>query len=154
MLADLLYDFANEVSKIMRVLFICVENACRSQMAEGFARALGGGRVEAYSAGSRPSGRVNPRAVALMHERGIDISSQRSKGFSELPVTDFDYAVTMGCPDACPFVPGTRLIAWDIPDPKDLSDDGFRAVRDEIERRVEELLAGVNSPQRRERKSS
>lgn len=94
-----------------RILFICVENACRSQIAEGFARALGKGKVEAYSAGSRPSGKVNTRAVALMKERGIDISSQTSKSFDDLPVKEFDYAVTMGCPDSCPFIPNTRLIS-------------------------------------------
>ncbi len=127
----------------MRVLFVCVENSCRSQMAEGFARARGQGRVEAYSAGSKPSGRVNPRAIALMGERGIDLSSQTSKGFDDLPVKEFDYTVTMGCDDACPFIPVPDHRAWRVEDPKDLPDDEFRKVRDEIERKVSGLLAGM-----------
>jgi len=124
-----------------RVLLICVENSCRSQMAEGFARNRWKGRVEAYSAGSKPSGTVDTRAVAFMKERGIDISGQRSKGFMDLPVKEFDYAVSMGCLDVCPFVPGARHIAWDIRDPKGLTDDEFRVVRDEIEGNVVGLLS-------------
>ncbi|MDD5556580.1 MAG: arsenate reductase ArsC [bacterium] len=124
-----------------RILFVCVENSCRSQMAEGFARALAPGAIEAFSAGSRPSGEVDPRAIAFMRERGIDISGHRSKGFGDLPVREFDVAVSMGCADVCPFVPGARRIAWEIPDPKGLDDGGFRAVRDEIGRKVAELLS-------------
>ncbi len=126
-----------------RCLFVCVENSCRSQMAEGFARALGKGRIEAYSAGSKPSGRVHPRASAFMGEKGIDLSSHTSKGFGDLPVKDFHYAVTMGCDDACPFIPASDHIAWQVEDPKDLPDDEFREVRDEIERKVSGLLSGV-----------
>ena len=124
-----------------RVLFVCVENSCRSQMAEGFARALGGGEMEAFSAGSKPSGVVNPRAIAFMKERGIDISRQKLKGFDELPDVEFDYAVTMGCQDVCPLVSSDRHIAWDIRDPKNLSDEEFRKVRDEIENKVTELVS-------------
>lgn len=127
-----------------RLLFVCVENSCRSQMAEGFARAIGEGRVEAYSAGSKPSGMVNTRAVVFMRERGIDISGQRSKGFNDLPIIEFDYAVSMGCRDVCPFVPGARHIAWDVRDPKGLTDDEFRAVRDEIRERVAALIADIS----------
>ncbi len=123
------------------LLFVCVENSCRSQMAEGFARALGGGRVVAHSAGSRPSGQVNPRAVTFMRERGVDLTTQRSKGLDDLPATDWDFVVTMGCGDACPMITARHRRDWDLPDPKSLDDDGFRAVRDRIERQVRELIA-------------
>lgn len=128
---------------MIRILFVCVENSCRSQIAEGFARTLGEGRVVAFSAGSRPSGRVNERAIAFMREAGIDISGHRSKGLDELPNVPWDYIATMGCGDACPAVPARVRVDWDLPDPKHLDDDGFRAVRDRIERHVRELLAGA-----------
>jgi arsenate reductase (thioredoxin) len=123
-----------------RLLFVCIENSCRSQMAEGFARSLGRGDVDAYSAGSQPSGVVNARAIALMRERGIDIETQRSKGLDDLPPVAWDAVVTMGCGDACPVLPARRRVDWDLPDPKYLDDDGFRAVRDDIGRRVRRLL--------------
>jgi protein-tyrosine-phosphatase len=129
------------------VLFVCVENSCRSQMAEGFARRLAGDRFRIYSAGSRPSGEVDPRAVRLMGEKGVDLAGQRSTGLDELPgVASWEYVVTMGCGDACPHVPATHRLDWDLPDPKGLDDDGFRRVRDEIERRVRSLLAAGESP--------
>jgi protein-tyrosine-phosphatase len=128
---------------LRRVLFVCVENACRSQMAEAFARVHGGGRIEAQSAGSRPSGHLNVRAVEFMRERGIDLSTQRSKGLSEVAGLCFAAVVTMGCGDACPSVPAARRVEWDIPDPKKLPDAEFRAIRDRIERAVLELLAVV-----------
>jgi protein-tyrosine-phosphatase len=124
-----------------RVLFICVENACRSQMAEAFARRLGAGRVDACSAGSHPAARVNPRAVAFMAERGYDLNAQASKPVAAFDGQAFDAIVTMGCGDACPWLPATRRVDWDLPDPKALPDDEFRAVRDEIEHRVQRLLA-------------
>lgn len=124
----------------MNVLFVCVENSCRSQMAEGFARALGGNRVAAFSAGSRPSGRVNPRAIGFMAEAGVDLAPHRSKGLDDLPVVTWDRVVTMGCGDACPHLPARQRLDWALPDPKDLDDDGFRAVRDRIEALVRELL--------------
>ena len=120
-----------------KLLFVCVENSCRSQMAEGFARAVG---AEAYSAGSRPSGRVNPRAVAFMKEKGIDLGVHASKGLTDLPDGTWDGVVTMGCGDACPHVPARNRLDWDLPDPKDLSDEGFRAVRDRIEALVADLV--------------
>src|SRR4051812_21956707 len=126
-----------------RVLFVCVENSCRSQMAEAFARRLGAGRVEAYSAGSRPSGQVNPRAVAAMAEVGYDLTAHRSRGLDDLAGLDFAVAVTMGCGDACPNVRAARRLDWQIPDPKALPPDEFRAVRDLIERRVRELLKSL-----------
>jgi len=126
---------------VRTILFVCVGNSCRSQMAEGFARALGQGAVAAHSAGSRPSGRVHPTAVRLMAERGIDITSQRSKGLDALPpgVTWGDL-VTMGCGDACPHVPASRRHDWDLPDPDGMDDDAFRSVRDRIETLVREVL--------------
>jgi glutathione/glutaredoxin type arsenate reductase len=119
-----------------KVLFVCVENSCRSQMAEGFARHLGKGLVEAYSAGSRPSGKVNPDAVAVMKESGIDISSQTSKGFGDVLGVSFDYAITLGCKDTCPFVPAQKHFEWQIGDPKGKSIDVFRVVRDRIKGEV------------------
>lgn len=124
-----------------RILFVCIENSCRSQMAEGFARAIGGERVDAHSAGSRPSGEVNARAIAFMREKGIDILRQESKGLDDLRALRWDYIVTMGCGDACPALPATHRVDWDLPDPKHLDDDGFRAVRDRIEREVRALIA-------------
>ena len=122
------------------LLFVCVENSCRSQMAEGFAHALGQGRIAAFSAGSRPSGQVDPRAIQLMRERDIDLSIQRSKGLDELPAGRWDYVVTMGCGDACPNLPARHRRDWDLPDPKHLDDDGIRAVRDRIGLLVLDLI--------------
>ena len=122
-----------------RVLFVCVENSNRSQMAEAFARVHGGPRVVAVSAGSRPSGQINPRAIAFMAERGIDLATQHSKSLSDVE-GQFDAVVTMGCGDACPWIPAARRLDWALPDPKHLPDDGFRGVRDEIEQRVLTLL--------------
>jgi protein-tyrosine-phosphatase len=123
------------------LLFVCVENANRSQMAEGFARSLGRGRVVAFSAGSRPSGQVSARAVQFMRERGVDLTSQLSKGLDDLPRVKWDYIVTMGCGDACPNLPAVHRADWELPDPKHLDDDGFRAVRDRIEALVRDLIA-------------
>ena len=124
-----------------RVLFVCVENSNRSQMAEAFARLHGGDRVEACSAGSRPSGRVNPRAVESMREVGYDLTGHRSKGLAEVPA-EVDVVVGMGCGDeGCAVVRAGRREEWDIPDPKELPPSQFRKVRDLIERKVRELLA-------------
>ncbi len=130
-----------ELHSPKRVLFVCVENSNRSQMAEAFARIHGCGRVEAFSAGSRPSGRVNPRAVQFMREKGYDLSAHASKSLDQFNGQDIDVAVTMGCGDACPLVRAGRREEWNIPDPKELPDEGFRQVRDLIESRVKALLA-------------
>ena len=122
------------------LLFVCVENSCRSQMAEGFAHALGQGRIAAFSAGSRPSGLVDARAIQFMREQGIDLSVQRSKGLDELPAVRWDHIVTMGCSDACPHLPARQRRDWDLPDPKQLDDDGFRAVLDRIRLLVHGLV--------------
>lgn len=125
-----------------RVLFVCVENANRSQIAEAFARHYGGGRVEALSAGSRPSGTVNPRARQFMAELGIDLSTQSSKSLADVD-GEFDAVVTMGCGDECPWLPARRREDWALPDPRHLSDDDYRAVRDAIAARVQALLASL-----------
>lgn len=122
-----------------RVLFVCVENANRSQMAEAFARMFGGERVEAFSAGSRPSGTINPRAVRFMAEVGYDLSAHRSKSLDEIG-GEFAAVVTMGCGDACPWVPAARREDWALPDPKHMDDGSYRVVRDEIAARVRALV--------------
>lgn len=109
-------------------------------MAEAFARGIGGPRVEAGSAGSRPSGRVNPDAVRAMAERGYDLSGHRSTGVDEREGERFDVVVSMGCGDSCPRVPAGRRIEWDVEDPAGGSRETFAAVRDEIEERVRTLL--------------
>jgi protein-tyrosine-phosphatase len=126
-----------------RILFVCVENSNRSQIAEAFARLHGAGRVEAHSAGSRPSGRINPKAVEAMREVGYDLTAHASKSLDEFNGRDIDVAVTMGCGDACPLVRAARREEWNIPDPRDLPADEFRQVRDLIERKVKELMAAL-----------
>lgn len=126
----------------MRVLFVCVENSNRSQMAEGFARRHGGPGLEALSAGSRPCGHINPKALRFMAERGIDLSTHASKSLDDID-GEFDAVVTMGCGDDCPWVPAARREDWALPDPRDLDDDGYRAVRDHIEAHVIALLASL-----------
>jgi protein-tyrosine-phosphatase len=134
------------MSSVKRVLFVCVENANRSQMAEAFARMLGGAAVEAYSAGSRPSGSVNPRAIEAMRELGYDLSAHRSKSLDELPELAFDFVATMGCGDACPMVRARQRADWSIPDPKHLPADEFRVVRDLIRDRVQTMLDELDPP--------
>jgi len=128
-----------------KVLFVCVENSCRSQMAEAFARMYGAGVVEAYSSGSRPSGKVNPRAVEFMQERGYDLSRHASKSLSTVPDVEYDFAITMGCGDECPLVRAQHREDWKIPDPKEMSPEDFRLVRDLIESRVKSLLASIQA---------
>lgn len=123
-----------------RVLFVCVENANRSQMAEAFARIHGGAGVEAMSAGSRPSGAVNPRAIRFMAELGYDLGAHRSKSLAELAGIAFDAVITMGCGDACPWLPARVREDWALADPRAMDDDAYRAVRDDIGRRVKALL--------------
>jgi len=124
-----------------RFLFVCVENSNRSQMAEAFARIHGGEGVEAFSAGSRPSGVVNPKAIASMAELGYDLSRHGSKSLDEIPEGEYDFVATMGCGDACPFVRAKQRADWQIPDPKNLDPDEFRKVRDLIEAQVRAALA-------------
>ena len=107
------------------LLFVCVENSNRSQMAEAFARIHGGEAVEAFSAGSRPSGVVNPKAIASMAEVGYDLSKHASKSLDEIPDVKYDFVATMGCGDACPLVQAKQRDDWQIPDPKELAQDEF-----------------------------
>jgi arsenate reductase len=127
---------------LTRILFACVGNSCRSQMAEAFCRALGQD-VECASAGSRPASRVQPDTVAVMGEVGIDISGARPKGFKGLPDLRYDYLVTMGCEVVCPFLPGAKEVKWEIPDPYGRGIDEYRRVRDIIHRQVRDLLESL-----------
>jgi arsenate reductase len=131
------------VSDVKRVLFVCVENSNRSQMAEAFARILGGDRVEAFSAGSKPSGIVNPKAIAAMKELDYDLSKHGSKSLDQLPKVEFDLVATMGCGDACPWIPAKVRADWSIPDPKHMEPDQFREVRDLIGSKVKDALAEI-----------
>lgn len=130
----------NEPMPKKRLLFVCVENSNRSQMAEAFARIHGREFVEAYSAGSRPSGLVNPKAVEAMRELGYDLTSHRSKSLNQIPLIEYDFVATMGCGDACPQVRAKQHADWQIPDPKNLDPDEFRKIRDLIETKVKSLL--------------
>jgi protein-tyrosine-phosphatase len=133
-----------ESPPLPRVLFVCVENSNRSQMAEAFARMHGAGKVEAYSAGSRPSGLVNPRAIEFMRERGYDLTTHRSKSLAQLPAGEFAVVVGMGCgDDGCPLVCARRREEWDLPDPKELPAEQYRQVRDRIEQMVKALLSSL-----------
>ena len=124
-----------------KVLFVCVENSNRSQMSEAFARIHGGNSIEAYSAGSKPSGKINPKAVASMKEIGYDLSSHHSKCLDEVKrFAPFDAVVTMGCGDACPWMPSERFIDWEIPDPKEMNEEQFSKVRDLIQEKVSRLV--------------
>ena len=124
-----------------KFLFVCIENSNRSQMAEAFARMMGSEKVEAFSAGSRPSGKVNPKAVAAMQELGYDLSAHASKTLDEVKAeAPFDVVVTMGCGDACPWMPAKRFVDWQIPDPRDLPPAEFNKVRDLVRDKVEQLI--------------
>jgi arsenate reductase (thioredoxin) len=126
-----------------RVLFVCIENSGRSQMAEAFAHLYAQDSIQAFSAGSRPSGKVNPMAIKTMAELGYDLNRQHSKSLSDVPQDKYDYVITMGCGDECPFIPAEHHEDWDIPDPKSLPLDEFRKVRDLIGECVKELAARI-----------
>lgn len=124
-----------------KLLFVCIENSNRSQMSQAFATILGGDDVEAYSAGSKPSGIVNPKAIRSMQEIGYDLSVHDSKSLDDVKAyAPFDAVVTMGCGDACPWMPAKQFIDWQIPDPKHMEREAFNQVRDLIRQKVKELL--------------
>jgi len=124
-----------------KILFVCIENSNRSQMSQAFAKMLGGGNVEAYSAGSKPSGVVNPKAIAAMNELGYDLGKHDSKSLDEVKqFAPFDAVVTMGCGDACPWMPAKQFIDWQIPDPKNMEPAQFNEVRDLIAGKVKQLI--------------
>jgi arsenate reductase len=131
------------VSDKPSVLFVCVHNAGRSQMAAGFLTALAGDAVEVRSAGSMPKDQVNPAAVAAMAEVGIDISHQQPKILTTESILASDVVITMGCGDACPIFPGKQYLDWDLPDPAGKGVEAVRPIRDEIRSRVEGLLADL-----------
>ena len=124
-----------------KLLFVCIENSNRSQMSQAFAKILAGSTVEAYSAGSKPSGIVNPKAIAAMKELGYDLSKHDSKSLAEVKqFAPFDAVVTMGCGDACPWMPAKKFIDWEIPDPKNMEREEFNKVRNLIKNKVKDLL--------------
>lgn len=128
------------------ILFLCVHNAGRSQMAAGWARALGGDRIDVLSGGSEPAERVNPAAVAAMEEVGIDISSSLPHRWTDSDLDVADVIITMGCGDTCPVYPGKRYLDWELDDPAGKGVDEVRPVRDDIERRVRSLLDELGVP--------
>lgn len=128
-----------------KLLFVCIENSNRSQMSQAFAKIYGGDAVEAFSAGSKPSGIVNPKAIASMKELGYDLSKHNSKSLDEVkPFAPFDAVVTMGCGDACPWMPAKKFINWQIPDPKNMELKEFNEVRDFIGEKIKALLKEIN----------
>ncbi|CAN2180358.1 Wzb Protein-tyrosine-phosphatase [Candidatus Nanopelagicaceae bacterium] len=131
------------MSEKKTIMFVCVHNAGRSQMAAGFMRELGGDRVEVLSAGSAPKDSINPVAVEAMAELGIDIANQKPKVLTPEAVQQSDVVITMGCGDACPFYPGKRYEDWVLEDPAGQGIEPVRVIRDEIKTRVEELLQEI-----------
>jgi protein-tyrosine-phosphatase len=126
-----------------RILFVCVESSNRSQMAEAFARIHGAEKMEAYSAGSRPSGQINPKAIESMREIGYDLSAHGSKSLEEVPDVMYDFVATMGCGDQCPFVRARRREDWNVPDPRNMPPDEFRQVRNLIEAKVKAVIESL-----------
>jgi protein-tyrosine-phosphatase len=122
------------------ILFVCIENSNRSQMAQAFAKIYGSEKVEAFSSGSKPSGKINPKAIAAMTELGYDLSTHDSKSLDEIPKVEYEYAITMGCGDECPFVIAKNREDWQLPDPRNMEGEEFNRVRDEIKERVLALL--------------
>ena len=126
------------------ILFVCIENSNRSQMAQAFANMYGDAEVKAFSAGSKPSGIINPKAIASMKELGYNLAVHHSKSLDELPDVNFEYAITMGCGDACPMVRAKHREDWNIPDPRNMDEAEFGEVRNLIRDKVKELMMKVN----------
>src|ERR1044071_5587421 len=131
------------------VLFVCVHNAGRSQMAAGFLAHLAGDRIEVRSAGSIPGDQVNPSAVEAMKEVGIDISAAKPKILTTEAVQASDYVITMGCGDACPIFPGKKYLDWALEDPAGKGVESVRPIRDEIQKRIDALIAEIDAKQKR-----
>ena len=132
---------SGEPEEPKKLLFVCIENSNRSQMSQAFAKIHGGQNVESYSAGSKPSGIVNPKAIAAMKEMAYDLSAHDSKSLEEVKeFAPFDAVITMGCGDACPWMPAKKFVDWVIPDPKHMEPAEFNQVRDFIEQKVKQLL--------------
>lgn len=125
------------------VLFVCVHNAGRSQMAAGYLRHIAGDRIEVRSAGSMPADQINPTAVAAMREEGIDITAEQPKVLTTEAVQDADVVITMGCGDACPFFPGKRYEDWELDDPAGQGIDSVRPIRDDIKQRITTLVSSL-----------
>lgn len=123
-----------------KIVFVCVENSNRSQMAQAFANIYGKEKTIALSAGSSPSGKINPKAIAAMKEMGYDLSTHQSKSINDIPFETYDYVITMGCGDSCPHLPAKKRIDWQIPDPKNMNENEFRKIRDLIAEKVKELI--------------
>lgn len=133
------------MSKKASVLFVCVHNAGRSQMAAGYLQALAGDRVEVRSAGTQPKNEVNPSAVAAMLEEGIDISTNTPKVLSDEAVKASDYVITMGCGDTCPYFPGKTYLDWVLDDPAGQGVEAVRPIRDKIREHIEALIAEIDA---------
>jgi arsenate reductase len=127
------------------VLFVCVHNAGRSQMAAGYLQALAGDRVQVLSAGTEPKNEINPSAIAAMSEEGIDIANNSPKVLTDEAVKESDYVITMGCGDKCPFYPGKKYLDWVLEDPAGKGVDAVRPIRDDIRARVEGLIAEIDA---------
>lgn len=125
------------------ILFVCVENSCRSQIAEAYANMHGQGIIKAFSSGSKPSGVVNPKAIQSMRQVGYDLSVHESKPLNEIPQIEYEYAITMGCGDECPMIDAVNRADWQIPDPKHMDEKEFAEVRDYIESKVKELIESL-----------
>ena len=123
-----------------KILFVCIENSCRSQMAEAFAKMHGKGILEVYSAGSKASGNVNEKAITSMKKVGYDLGAHKSKSLNDIPEVEYDFTITMGCGDECPYVKSKNRQDWDMPDPKNMNEHDFKKVRDIIENKVLSLI--------------
>jgi arsenate reductase (thioredoxin) len=132
------------MSQKKKLLFVCIENSNRSQMSQAFATMYGKDSVEAFSAGSRPSGKINPKAIEAMEELSYNLNQHYSKSLDEVKeFAPFDAVITMGCGDACPWMPAKKFVDWEIPDPKNMDKEQFREVRDLIARKVKDLVESL-----------
>ena len=127
----------------MKILFACIENSCRSQIAEALAKNISKGKIDCYSAGSKPSGVVNPMAMKLLHSQGVHLTDHKSKHLSEFEGVKIDYLVLMGCGEECPNLVADKKIDWDIPDPKDMENSEFLKVIKKIRGEVQKLITTI-----------